>query len=425
MRGPEVSFGANVIASNATDDGVNVASSNPDEEVDIFEHIRQKDEATEKGKKCRKIKKREAKRVRITCLKQMGNMKEYPLVDLSLFTWVFGEVDTYTSIFLTTKFIIDLKERVKLTYDNNSDWVVVDHCLPSERVYLNTHKGQPNFIYLRDIVIIDKFLRRMNIKEVLDFPYSGDIEGSLTSGKGDRPKDKVAKMTKVIHLVDFDKVKGPKEKTLKKQTSLRSDAKKITTEGCGAIDSFLRKQIPSKPNIEKTTTNGGDVVDLGSSTNVEKLTSTPTTLTLKTAVPLPKGKIGPLHHLDHVTSLDHVSSLWHSNAKALSLIRHLRLKFVDVEVRLKLSAKERKKMINALNGKNPTTTAKLGIIKILQQKIIDHEKLISAKSVENEKLFPDMENLNKKFNEAMKDLVESRKTTTTLNNQLLIKEKKG
>lgn len=106
------------------------------------------------------------------------------------------------------------------------------------------------------------------------------------------------------------------------------------------------------------------------------------------------------------------------------MIRHLRLKFVDVEVRLKLSAKERKKMINALNGKNPTTTAKLGIIKILQQKIIDHEKLISAKSVENEKLFPDMENLNKKFNEAMKDLVESRKTTTTLNNQLLIKEKK-
>lgn len=148
MRGPEVSFGANVIASNTTDDGVNVASSNPDEEVDIFEHIRQKDEATEKGKKCRKIKKREAKRVRITCLKQMGNMKEYPLVDLSLFTWVFGEVDTHTSIFLTTKFIIDLKERVKLTYDNNSDWVVVDHCLPSERVYLNTHKGQPNFIYL-------------------------------------------------------------------------------------------------------------------------------------------------------------------------------------------------------------------------------------------------------------------------------------
>ena len=57
MRGPEVSFGANVIASNTTDDGVNVASSNPDEEVDIFEHIRQKDEATEKGKKCRKIKK--------------------------------------------------------------------------------------------------------------------------------------------------------------------------------------------------------------------------------------------------------------------------------------------------------------------------------------------------------------------------------
>lgn len=118
-----------------------------------------------------------------------------------------------------------------------------------------------------------------------------DKKVETSGGKGDRPKDKVAKMTKVIHLVDFDKVKGPKEKTLKKQTSLRSDAKKITTEGCGAIDSFLRKQIPSKPNIEKTTTNGGDVVDLGSSTNVEKLTSTPTTLTLKTAVPLPKGKV--------------------------------------------------------------------------------------------------------------------------------------
>ncbi|KAH1221428.1 hypothetical protein GmHk_12G034857 [Glycine max] len=139
--------------------------------------------------------------------------------------------------------------------------------------YKLNNKTTEFHLYWRDIVIIDKFLRRMNIKEVLDFPYSGDIEGSLT-------------------------------------------------------------------------------------------------------------------------------------------------------MRLKLSAKERKKMINALNGKNPTTTAKLGIIKILQQKIIDHEKLISAKSVENEKLFPDMENLNKKFNEAMKDLVESRKTTTTLNNQLLIKEKK-
>lgn len=50
--------------------------------------------------------------------------------------------------------------------------------------------------------------------------------------------------------------------------------------------------------------------------------------------------------------------------------------------------------------------------------------MVFVKCIKNEKLFSDVENLNQKFNEALKDLAESKKTTITLNEQLIIKENK-
>ena len=58
------------------------------------------------------------------------------------------ELHHYSSIFLTTKLIADLKERVNLTYHNNFNWAIVDYCLDSESVYLNADKGHPNFTYV-------------------------------------------------------------------------------------------------------------------------------------------------------------------------------------------------------------------------------------------------------------------------------------
>lgn len=81
-------------------------------------------------------------------------------------------------------------------------------------------------------------------------------------------------------------------------------------------------------------------------------------------------------------------------------------------------------MIEALNEKNEVIRTKLGIIESLEQKITDHEKMVFVKCIKNEKLFSDVENLNQKFNEALKDLAESKKTTITLNEQLIIKENK-
>jgi len=37
---------------------------------------------------------------------------------------------------------------INLTYHNNPDWVIVDHCLPNERVFLSVDKGQSDFTYV-------------------------------------------------------------------------------------------------------------------------------------------------------------------------------------------------------------------------------------------------------------------------------------
>jgi len=50
--------------------------------------------------------------------------------------------------------------------------------------------------------------------------------------------------------------------------------------------------------------------------------------------------------------------------------------------------------------------------------------MVSVKSIKNEKFFKDMENVNKKFNEALKNLAESKKIITILNDQLMVKEEK-
>jgi len=126
MMGREVSVNANVLAGNTVGDGVNVAPSNPDEGVDVFERFRQEDEAAKREKmsvarKIEKEKKGREERVRIIGLKQTRKRKEYPSVDLARDTWVSGEVNTHAFIFLTIRLIIDLKQRINLTYHNNFD----------------------------------------------------------------------------------------------------------------------------------------------------------------------------------------------------------------------------------------------------------------------------------------------------------------
>ena len=65
-------------------------------------------------------------------------------------------------------------------------------------------------------------------------------------------------------------------------------------------------------------------------------------------------------------------------------------------------------MVKALNEKN-SLIKKIEIIDGLHQKIIDHEKMVSMKVVENEKLVKAIESLNKNFNATVKDLEETDK----------------
>ncbi|KAH1249639.1 hypothetical protein GmHk_05G012951 [Glycine max] len=68
------------------------------------------------------------------------------------------------------------------------------------------------------------------------------------------------------------------------------------------------------------------------------------------------------------------------------------------------SIEERKKFIKAINEKNLLLTKKIEIIDGLQQKIVDHEKMVSMKVVENEILVKAIESINKKFSIEIKDL---------------------
>lgn len=70
----------------------------------------------------------------------------------------------------------------------------------------------------------------------------------------------------------------------------------------------------------------------------------------------------------------------------------------------KASIEERKKFIKAINEKNLLLTKKIEIIDGLQQKIVDHEKMVSMKVVENEILVKAIESINKKFSIEIKDL---------------------
>jgi len=69
---------------------------------------------------------------------------------------------------------------------------------------------------------------------------------------------------------------------------------------------------------------------------------------------------------------------------------------------------QRKKLITAINDKNVLVTKKIDIINGLQQTIIDHERMVSAKATENEKLFKDVEGLNDKLNLESKDLAKTK-----------------
>lgn len=75
---------------------------------------------------------------------------------------------------------------------------------------------------------------------------------------------------------------------------------------------------------------------------------------------------------------------------------------------MKTSMEQRKKLITAINDKNVLVTKKIDIINGLQQTIIDHERMVSAKATENEKLFKDVEGLNDKLNLESKDLAKTK-----------------
>jgi len=78
---------------------------------------------------------------------------------------------------------------------------------------------------------------------------------------------------------------------------------------------------------------------------------------------------------------------------------------------------ENRKLANSLSEKNSLMIKKIEIIDGLQQEIADHEKMVSMKTVENEKLVKAIESLNKNFNTAIMELAKTKNVVKALNNQ--------
>lgn len=79
------------------------------------------------------------------------------------------------------------------------------------------------------------------------------------------------------------------------------------------------------------------------------------------------------------------------------------------------SLEDKRKLVKALNEKNSFMIRKIEIIKGLQNKIIDHEKMVSMKVVENEKLVKEIKSMNMNFYFAVKDLAETKNIVKALN----------
>lgn len=86
-----------------------------------------------------------------------------------------------------------------------------------------------------------------------------------------------------------------------------------------------------------------------------------------------------------------------------------------METKFMASLEDKRKLVKALNEKNSFMIRKIEIIKGLQNKIIDHEKMVSMKVVENEKLVKEIKSMNMNFYFAVKDLAETKNIVKALN----------
>ncbi|KAG4912202.1 hypothetical protein JHK82_052782 [Glycine max] len=280
-------------------------------------------------------------------------------------------------------------------------------------------------------------MRRMNIRDVLNFPFSGNIEGSLEKkkeggeggcdvvkawGKIVQPQEKHPKVIYVVVLESEVKRFAEKEKSPEKgksselQTVKASVAIENETTPTPEVDAPITNPPPS-PSDQ----NQGD-------TNPSKRRGS----LLVGHHPI------PLRQLNHVTTTNKVESIWNANLKVsksitidkVFLIRYpssiccWKNKFSAMKEKIKISMEERAKLIFALKEKKALVDEKVRIIFNLQKKITNHEQIVSAKAIENGKLCQDIKSLNKKWNVVIKELANSNKMISVLNDQLIEKEDK-
>ena len=83
--------------------------------------------------------------------------------------------------------------------------------------------------------------------------------------------------------------------------------------------------------------------------------------------------------------------------RSSTIVRHWRTIYVKFKIKFKASLEERRKLVKALDEKK-SLIKKIEVVDGLHQKIVDHQKMVSMKVVENEKLVKAIESLNKNLN---------------------------
>ncbi|KAH1222316.1 hypothetical protein GmHk_12G035507 [Glycine max] len=263
----------------------------------------------------------------------IGDKKEFPL-----------------SLFLST--------RINLTYHNNFDYVIGDHCLLSKRVFLGASKGQPDFTYVCEDMFKDldisllfiyfecEVLTKMNVTPTLLHPNSKSGKVGWVSMTG-------------AHGSLF--------------TLFNSSKKKFKTR------------------FHKIKLN-----------------------------PIYPDRTSLFNKFDGETR--RFPFYWQEFCKDINIIMEFPRR-MNIKVVLNLpysgdfmaSLEDKRKLVKALNEKNSFMIRKIEIIKGLQNKIIDHEKMVSMKVVENEKLVKEIKSMNMNFYFAVKDLAETKNIVKALN----------
>ena len=74
--------------------------------------------------------------------------KEHPPITLLGYSWVYNEVRSYSTSFLTYESITNFLEEVKFRLIDGPNVMIIDSCLKSEHIFMCSYSAKTHFMYM-------------------------------------------------------------------------------------------------------------------------------------------------------------------------------------------------------------------------------------------------------------------------------------